>query len=243
MIVIAFSVRHYLKGHEMERHLDIELKSIKEDLLKMAGLVEQAIDRSIKAIKNRDEDRAQKVIDQDREIDAMEIQIENDCFTILARYQPVAADLRFIMASIKINNDLERMGDHAVNIAQKAQSLAAAPSLKPLIDIPLMADIVQGMLRDSLNSFVNGDVEQARLVCEKDDDVDALEVQVHRELLTYMMEDHRNISRALQLTMIAKNLERIADLSTNICEEVIFMVEGRTIKHHSEDLHLKSDKE
>ncbi len=223
----------------MQRHLDIELTSIKENLLKMAGLVEQSIDKAIRATRDRDAEMAAEVIAEDKAINLHEVELENSIFALLARYQPVASDLRFIMACIKINNDLERMGDHAVNIAQKAQILAGMPRLKPLIDIPMMAGIVQEMVKNSLDSFVNLDGASARAVCEKDDDVDAMEDQITRELLTYMMEDHRTVSRALHLTMIAKNLERIADLSTNIGEEVIFIVEARSIKHHIDDVHLK----
>lgn len=224
----------------MERHLDSEITNIKQNLLKMAGLVEYAIDKSISALKERNATLAKQVIDDDAAINALEIQVENACFTVLARQQPVAADLRFIMACIKINSDLERMGDHAVNIAQKAKKLLKSPPLKPLIDIPYMANIVQDMLKKSLDSFVNLDGAKAREVCESDDVVDGLEDQLQRELLTYMMEDHRNISRSLDLSMVAKNLERIADLSTNIGEEVIFIVEAKTIKHHFEDVHIKT---
>jgi len=222
----------------MERHLDVELTQVKQNLLKMAGLVELAIDKSIKALKERNSILAQEVITEDRQVNQIEIEIENACFTILARQQPVAADLRFMMSCIKINNDLERMADHVVNIAETAEELVTKPVIKPLIDIPYMATIVQGMLRDSLDSFIRLDAEKARQVCEKDDVVDGLESQIQRELITYMMEDHRKITQALGLTLVSKNLERIADLSTNIGEEVIFIVEARTIKHHHKDVHL-----
>ncbi len=223
----------------MERHLDNEINHVKESLLKMAGLAEAAIDKAIRALKERDTQLAREVIDQDQAINELEIEIENGCFTLLARQQPVAADLRFIMALVKINNDLERVADHAVNIAQKAVSLAESVPLKPLIDIPHMADIAQEMLRNSLDSFIRHDAALARQVCERDDVVDALDEQVQRELITYMMQDHKNISRALDLTLISKNLERIADLSTNISEEVIFFVEARTIKHKHLDVHIR----
>lgn len=216
----------------MERHLDVETNSVKQDLLRMAGLAEAAIDKAIKALKERDADLARQVVAEDAAIDALEIKVENACFTLLARFQPVAADLRFIMAIIKIYNDLERMGDHAVNIAKKAEQLAAMAQLKPLIDIPYMGRMVQEMLRNSLDSFVSLDAGKARQVCESDDLVDGLDDGIQRELLTYMMEDPRNISQALNLAMVSKNLERVADLSTNVAEEVIFIVEARTIKHH-----------
>lgn len=223
----------------MARHLDVEIGHIKQNLLKMAGLAERAIDKSVRALKERNAELAQEVIDEDGAINLAEIELENACFSLLARYQPVAADLRLIMATIKINNDLERIGDHAVNIAQKALMLIEAPELKPLIDLPYMANIVQRMLKDALDSFVNRDVAKARAVCENDDVVDALDEQIRRELLTYMMEDHKNISRAMDLALISKNLERIADISTNIGEEVIFIVEARTIKHHYDDVHVR----
>ncbi len=219
----------------MEQHFHIEIKELKQNLIKMSGMVEAAISKSIRSLVERNADQAQEVIEADREIDRLEIGIENQCLTLLARYQPVAIDLRFIIAAVKMNNDLERMGDHAVNITQQALNLIEEPPLKPLIDIPRMAGMVQGMVKDSLDAFVEGDAGKARAVCRNDDTVDGLNQQIIRELLTYMMEDPRNITRAVGLVIISKNLERIADLSTNICEEVIFMKEARTIKHHFEE--------
>lgn len=223
----------------MERHLDVEIANLKQSLVKMAGLVEFAIDKAIRSLKERNGELASEVIESDSSVNDLEIQNENRCLTLLARHQPVAADLRFILSAVKISNDLERMGDHAVNIAQKAQRLIKSSPLKPLIDIPYMASLVQQMVKDSLDAFVERDVEKARDVCARDDVIDGLEDQVNRELLTYMMETPRNISQALDLSMVAKNLERIADLSTNIGEEVIFIVSAKTIKHHFEDVHLK----
>jgi phosphate transport system protein len=219
----------------MDRLLDVEISNLKQNLVKMAGLVELAIDKSIKALKERNAELAHQVIHDDANIDDLEIQVENQCITLLARHQPVAADLRFIMASVKINNDLERMGDHAVNIAEKSLQLIKTPPLKPLIDIPYMAGLAQKMVKESLDALLQKDGVKAKAVCENDDIVDGLEDQINRELITYMMEDPKSISQALALSMVAKNLERIADLSTNIGEEVIFMVEARTIKHHFED--------
>lgn len=219
----------------MERHLQIEINELKQNLLKMAGLVEASIDKAVRSLIDRDDHLAQEVIEEDVKIDRLEIRIENQCLSILARHQPVAVDLRLIVASVKINNELERIGDHAVNIAEKAQNLIRTPALKPLIDIPRMAELAQNMVKDSLDAFVGGDVSKAVGVCERDDIVDSLEYQINRELVTYTLEDAKNTSRAMDLSMVAKNLERIADLSTNICEEVIFMVEARTIKHHFEE--------
>lgn len=216
----------------MERHLDAELGNLRSTLTNMAAQVEMAIERSIRSLKERELQMAEEVITQDHAIDQLEIQVENQCFTILARQQPVAADLRFIMACIKINNDLERMGDQAVNIAQKARNLIQEPEIKPLIDIPYMAGIAMKMVKDSLDAFLEHDIQKARAVCESDDIVDGLERQIIRELTTYMIENPKTISRALDLIVVAKSLERIADLATNICEEVVFIVEAKTIKHH-----------
>ena len=215
----------------MERHFHAEINELKQNLLKMAGLVEASIDKAIRSLTDRNEALAQEVIDADPEINHLEIEIENQCINLLARHQPVAIDLRMLVAAVKMNSDLERMGDHAVNIAERAQQLLHEPPLKPLIDIPRMAVLVQEMVRNSLDAFVAGDVGKARAVCESDDLVDGLETQINRELLSYMIETPSSISRAINLSVIAKNLERIADISTTICEETIFLVEARTIKH------------
>ncbi|MFQ5472874.1 MAG: phosphate signaling complex protein PhoU, partial [Dehalococcoidia bacterium] len=209
----------------MKQHFHVEIQELKKTLVQMAGMVEDAIRKAIRSLSERDPELAREVIETDREIDRLEINLEDRCLLMLARYQPVAVDLRLILVAVKMNNDLERMGDHAVNIAEKASEILRIPALKPLVDIPYMAGLVQEMVRDSLDAFVQGDVEKAIGVCRRDDTVDALEQQINRELLTYMMEDPQAISRAIDLTIVAKNLERIADISTNICEEVIFMVE------------------
>jgi phosphate transport system protein len=215
----------------MERPLHVELSELKQSLIEMAGLVEASIRKSIRSLTERDHRLAREVIEEDHAIDRLEVEIENHAVTILARHQPVAVDLRVIVAVIKMNSDLERMGDHAVNIAERTEQLIDLPLLKPLIDIPRMATIAQDMVKKSLDAFVRSDARLAKSVCERDDEVDNLELQVNRELLTYAIEDPKNLSRALDLSMIAKNLERIADLSTNICEDVIFMVEAKVIKH------------
>jgi len=225
----------------MERHLDLEIGSLRKNLLQMSGMVEYDIDKTIRALKDRNADLAREVIADDKAIDRLEIEIENQCFNILARHQPVAVDLRFIMASVKINNDLERMGDLAVNIAQKTLNLIKRKPLKPLIDIPYMAQIVQRMVKDSLDSFLENDIVKAKAVCENDDVVDALEEQITRELTTYMIENPKNISQALDLTLVARHLERLADLTTNIGEEVIFIVQAKNIKHRSEEPDAQRD--
>jgi phosphate transport system protein len=226
----------------MHRHFEDEIAELRTELLYMASLAEKAVEFSITALKNRDAKLAQKIIDEDNQINQHEVKIDNLCVELIARLQPMASDLRFITSAIRINNDLERIGDHAVNIAQHTQELLKEPELKPLIDIPRMATVAQGMVKSALDAFVHGDVQQAIKVCQSDDEVDALEDQVLRELITYMANDSRTISRAIHLIIIAKNLERVADLSTNVAEEVVFMVEARSIKHHlgKDDVHERS---
>ncbi len=219
----------------MHRHFEEELQQLKEKLLRMSSLVEESISLSIKSLVERDSALAQKVLDQDDMIDELEIEVDDLCLKLLALQQPQARDLRFIAASMKIVNDLERMGDLAVNIAHRSLDLLKVPLLKPLIDIPRMAKSSQGMLRDSLNAFVNDDVQLARQVCLRDDEVDQLNVQIFRELLTYMLQDPSSVQRAVDLILVAKNLERIADHSTNIAEDVIYIVEARVVKHHMEE--------
>lgn len=219
----------------MERHFDEELKDLKERLLRMGSLVEEAVNDSVRALVSRDSDLAKKVISSDDAINMMEIEIDELSLKLLALRHPEARDLRFITSIMKANSDLERMGDLAVNIAERTLSLLHESPLKPLIDIPAMAKITQEMLKNSLDAFVNQDPKLAKCVCEEDDEVDNLNDQIFRELLTYMLEDQKTIHRALELILIARNLERIADHSTNICEDVIYMVQGRTIKHHIEE--------
>jgi phosphate transport system protein len=216
----------------MHRHFEDELAELRKELLYMASLAEKAVELSVTSLKNRDAELSQKIIQEDHLINQLEVKIDNLCVELFARLQPMAGDLRFITSAIRINSDLERIGDHAVNIAQHTLELLAEPELKPLIDIPRMATLAQGMVKSALDAFVHGDVQQAIEVCKSDDEVDAIEDQVLRELITYMASDPRTISRAIHLIMIAKNLERVADLSTNIAEEVVFMVEARSIKHH-----------
>lgn len=220
----------------MERHFDEELSLLKEKLLKMAGLVEEAISLVIKALVDRDLDLATKVITSDDTINLLEIEIDETCFRLLALRQPAAVDLRFITMAMRINNDLERMGDQAVNIGERTVDLLKEPILKPLIDIPRMAVLSQKMLKDSIYAFVNRDAHLARDICKRDDEVDNLNDQVLRELLTYMMQDPKTIKRAVDLLLVGRHLERLADHATNIAEDVIYMVEGKTIKHHIEEI-------
>ena len=218
----------------MATHFQQELSSLKESLLKMAGLAEQAIRNAIEALVERNTPLAEKTIAEDQKINEMELLIDERCLRLLALHQPMAADLRFITSAMRINTELERIGDQAVNIAERVISLNQEPQLKPYIDIPRMAQITQSMVKDVLDSFVNGDTNLARSVCERDDQVDALNDQVFRELLTYMMSDPKTITRSVHLIIVSRCLERIADQTTNIAEGVIFMVKALVIKHHAD---------
>jgi len=214
-----------------QRHFYIELMQLKEKLLSMAAKVETQIKQSIVALRKKDADMAMAIFGLDKEIDRMEIDIEEEAIALIARHQPAASDLRFLIGVIKINNDLERIGDHGVNIAQSAIALASQPDVKPLIDIPRMAELAVSMLRDSLDSFISSNPEKARDVCTRDDQVDSLKQQVLEELLTIMMEKPDSITRGMDLILISRNLERIADLATNISEDTIYICQAKVIKH------------
>jgi phosphate transport system protein len=219
----------------VERHFEQELATLREQLLAMGGRAETSMKKAIRALERRDRALAAEIIRDDRLIDRLEIEVEERCVMLLALQQPLARDLRFITAALKISNDLERVGDHAVNIAGAADRLADLPLLKPLVDIPRMEELATGMLRDALDAFVRRDAAAARAVCRGDDQVDQLNQQVYRELITFMIEDPTTISRALELILVARNLERVADLATNVAEEVVFISEARIIKHHAEE--------
>jgi phosphate transport system protein len=204
-----------------------QLSEVEEDMLVMAGMVERAIERSIEALKNRDIELARVVIVEDMEINSKRYETEEKCLELLATQQPMAHDLRTIVAVLHIIVDLERMGDHAEGIAKIAIMLADEPPLKPYIDIPRMAEVATRMLTQSLDAFKRKDVELARRVCDEDDLVDQLYDQVYHELIVYMLNDPRTIERATHITWIAHNLERIADRVTNICERVVYMEQGK----------------
>jgi phosphate transport system protein len=218
----------------MERPFDEELKTLKERLLEMASLAEESISLAVKCLKERREELALDVMRGEEKINHLEIEIDELCMRLLALRQPMATDLRFITSAMKITGDLERIGDQSVNIIERAVDLLKVHQLKPLIDIPRMADLAQNMVRDAINAFINRDDCLARDVCERDDQVDKLNQQVFRELLTYMMQDGTTITRAVDLILVGRHLERIADHATNIGEDVIYMVKGKTIKHHIE---------
>jgi phosphate transport system protein len=218
----------------MERHFETDLQAIKERLLAMGSLAETMIHKSVKALVDRDEALVQAVLAHEEEMDLLCIEIDDRCFTQLALQQPMASDLRFLVAGIKINSDLERMADQAVSIALRARTLISQPEVKPLIDIPRMTQVAQGMVRKALDAFVHRDPELARSVIEQDDEVDSLRDQVFRELLTYMMADPATIPRALALILISRNLERIADHATNIAEDVIYIVRGVDVRERGD---------
>jgi phosphate transport system protein len=220
----------------VERHFDQELEALKEQLLRMGGRAEAIIQKSVESLKRRDTVLAEEVFEDDKAIDRMEIDLGERCISLLALRQPMAVDLRFITAALKITNDLERVGDHAVNIAESALKLSSLPLLKPLVDIPRMADMASGMLHESLDAFVHRDAATARRLVRRDDEVDDLNRQLFRELVSFMIEDPSTITRAMELVLVARNLERVADLATNVAEEVVFIAEARVIKHHAEEL-------
>ena len=222
----------------MERHhFEEELQTLKNRLLTMGALVEERAHQAIRALVNRSQESAEQIIASDKEVNDLQIDVDDRCLKLLATQTPLASDLRLITSAMKINSDLERIGDQAVNIAENVIKLLPQPPLKPLIDIPRMAEIAQQMTRDALDSFVKRDVVLARDVLRRDDEVDSLKDQVFRELLTYMMADPGTIQRALALILISRNLERIADHATNIAEDVIFLVEAKDVRHH----HLETE--
>ena len=205
---------------------DRDLTQLQDDLLRMGALVDDALRRSMEALRARSVEMAEAIIQDDNRIDALHLDLEDRCLRLMATQQPMAKDLRTIAAVWTMTIDLERMGDHAEDIARATKRLAEQPLLKPLIDIPRMAETVRGMLRDGLDAFVRRDTALAQRMAEKDDEVDHLYSQVFRELLTYMIEDPRNIQRATHLLMVAQALERMGDHATNIGERVIYMVTG-----------------
>jgi phosphate transport system protein len=215
----------------MQRHFHEELEALKQTLLAMGGLVEDQIRRVMTALLERDSALAQEVIDRDRQVNAYDVEVDEKCVELLALHQPAAGDLRFITTAMKIVTDLERIGDQAVNIAQRAVELNREPQLKPYIDLPRMSERAQRMVKESLDAFVARDTELARQVCGQDAAVDALKEQIFRELLTFMMGDTSTIPRAIRLILISRFLERVADHATNIAEMVIYMVESKMVRH------------
>jgi phosphate transport system protein len=221
----------------MERHFDEELKTLYKDILKMGVMAQEAIAKSIEALKNRDKQVAKEVVDIDDKIDQLELAIDEECIDLIARYQPMAGDLRFITTGMKINAELERIADLAVDISQRVLELLDKPILKPLIDIPKLSVVAQNMVRDAIDAFVKKDVALAKKVVLSDSEADKLRNLVQDELINdYMAKDASTAGRAVALLLIARHLERICDHATNIAEDVIYMVEGKVIKHHFEEL-------
>jgi phosphate transport system protein len=215
----------------MSRHFHEELEALKQTLLAMGGLVEDQIRHVMQALVDRDDALATEVIERDRQVNAYDVEVDAQCVELLALHQPAAGDLRFITTAMKIVTDLERIGDQAVNIGQRVIELNREPQLKPYIDLPRMAARAQAMVKESLDAFVARDTELARRVRAEDDEVDALKEQIFRELLTFMMEDPRCIPRAIRLILISRCMERVADHATNIAEMVIYLVEGKMVRH------------
>jgi phosphate transport system protein len=220
----------------VKEHFSEQLESLRRNLILMGGEVERQIQHAIEALTEVDEKKAAGVIAADTEIDRMEMVIEEQAVHLLALQQPVAVDLRFLVAALKINNDLERIGDHAVNIAEGAERLAGQKPFKPFIDINSMAEVAMSMLKQSLDAFVNRDANLARQVIKKDDILDDKNVSIIRELLTSMAEYPNLITYCLELISVSKNLERVGDLASNICEDTIYMAEARWVKHHATEL-------
>jgi phosphate transport system protein len=215
------------------RHFQHELEQLKTRLLEMGGLAEECVRLAVKGLVDRDDALIERVLRGDEPLNALHIEIDNRCFTLLALYQPMAADLRTIVAAVKINTDLERVGDLAVNIGEAARRYRSHAPVKKLIDIPRMAGIAQAMLRDALDAFVRRDVELAQHVLSEDDRLDELKTQIFRELLTYMLQDPATIEPALDLILVSRHLERIGDHATNVAEDVIFIVSARDVRHHA----------
>jgi phosphate transport system protein len=214
------------------RHFQEELEALQGRLLEMGGLTEERVRAVVHGLVTRDVSAIEQVLRGDDPVNELHIEIDNRCFKLLALYQPMASDLRGIVAAVKINTDLERVGDLAVNIAEAATRYIAHPPVKKLIDIPQMAEIAQGMLHDALDSFVRRDTNLAQQVLNADDQLDGLKTQIFRELLTYMLQDPGTVEPALDLILVSRHLERIGDHATNIAEDVIFMVSALDVRHH-----------
>jgi phosphate transport system protein len=221
----------------MERHFERDINELKERVLWMGSLAERAVHQAIHAVLEGDASLAEKVLREEPAINELQVEIDDRVVQLLALQQLMAADLRFVLAVSRINNDLERIGDQAVNVAQSAQRILRHPRVKPYVDLPRMSELAEGMVRDSLNALVRGNVELARSVLVRDDQVDSLRDQIFRELLSYMMGDAAVIFQAFELILVAKNMERVADHSTNIAEDVIYIVAGHDVRHSGVERH------
>ena len=215
----------------MKKRYSEELNRLKEMVLRMGGLVEKMTHQAVQALVERKREKFSEVTEMEKQVNRLHMDIDEIALGMIALRQPTATDLRFITAAMKINTDLERIGDQAINIVEQAEKLVSVPPVKPLIDIPRMAEIAEEMLKAALDAFVQGNVELAYRTIERDDAVDQLKDQVFRELLTFMMADASTIARSMDLILVSRHLERIADHATNICEDVIFMVKGKDVRH------------
>jgi len=219
----------------VERHFERDLEELKDRLLWMGSLAERAVHQAVQAVLEADASLAQRVLAEEPAVNDLQIEMDERVLQLLALYQLMAADLRFVLAVARINADLERIGDQAVNIAESALRIIRHPQVKPYVDLPRMSELAQSMMRDSLNALVRRDLELARNVLTRDDQLDRLRDQTFRELLTYMMENSAVVFPAFELILVAKNLERIGDHATNIAEDVIYMAAGRDVRHHAAD--------
>lgn len=223
-----------MKAEHTDKKYEEDLKKLHEEILYMGGLVEDQIQKAVKSLVDRDSELAKLIIERDREVNRLDVEIDELCIRLLALHQPAGKDLRFITTGLKITTDLERIGDMSVNTCERALELNQEPQLKPYIDIPRMARIAQRMIRESLDAFVREDTSLALKVCKDDEEIDQLNSQIFREIITFMIEDPHTINRAMKISSISKYLERMADHATNIAEMVIFMVKGKSIRHMKE---------
>jgi len=214
-----------------DKKYEEDLKKLREDILYMGGLVENQIQKAVSSLVERDSALAEMIIQRDQEVNRLDVEIDDLCIRLLALHQPAARDLRFITTALKVTTDLERIGDMAVNICERALELNTEPQLKPYIDIPRMAQTSERMIRESLDAFVREDTDLALKVCKDDQEVDDLNSQIFRETISFMIEDPHTINRAMKISSVSKYLERIADHATNIAEMVVFMVKGKSIRH------------
>ena len=219
----------------MPRHFEAELQELNERVLWMASLAERAVHDSMHAVLDSDQSLAQGVLEQENVINEMQIEIDDRIVQLVAQVQPMATDLRFLLAMGRINSDLERIGDQSVNIAQSALRILRHPRVKPYVDLPRMSELAEGMVRDSIRALIDRNIDLAQAVLTRDDMVDSLRDQIFREMLTYMMENSAVIFPAFELILMAKNLERIGDHATNIAEDVIYIVQGRDVRHNAMD--------
>jgi len=220
-----------MRPEHTDRKFDDDLKSLRDMLIRMGGLIEDQIEQSINALVDRDATLAEAVISRDKEVNQMDADVDEFCIRLLALHQPAAKDLRFVMTALKITTDLERVGDIAVNISERSLELMREAPLKPYIDIPRMARIAQKMVRESLDSFIHEDTSLALKVCQDDQEIDDLNEQIFRETVSFMIAEPKTINRAMKVSFVSKYLERIADHATNIAEMVVYMVKGKSIRH------------